>query len=153
MTATNHALTGALIGVSVNNPVLAVALAFASHFLLDALPHFGDDDQRLKLVLNGRLFQTILVSDMVLCVLLASVFAVAQPANWFVIVLCAFMATSPDFAWFPDYLAAVRHKRKPTHGPLRRFASKIQWSQTLPGAIPELFWAAAMVSLLLIKLT
>jgi hypothetical protein len=153
MTATNHALTGALIGVTVSNPVLAVALAFTSHFVLDGLPHFGGDDKRLKLPFNGRLFQTILFADIVLCLLLAGVFALTQPAHWFVIVLCAFVATSPDFAWFPDYLAALKRKPLPVRGPLRKFAAKIQWSQTLPGAIPEFVWALTMLSLLLLKLT
>ncbi len=41
MTGFNHAVTGALIAGAVGNPFLAIPLAFASHFVLDAIPHFG----------------------------------------------------------------------------------------------------------------
>jgi hypothetical protein len=40
VTAPNHALTGALIGLSVANPVLALPLAFVSHLLQDTVPHY-----------------------------------------------------------------------------------------------------------------
>ena len=40
MTATNHALTGAIIGFTVVAP-LAFLVAILSHFVLDAIPHFG----------------------------------------------------------------------------------------------------------------
>lgn len=151
MTAINHALTGALIGLTVSNPVLAVLLAFGSHFVLDSLPHFGDDHNKLKLTFNGRIFQTILFTDIGLCLLLAGTIFVVQPAHWFVIILCAFIATSPDFLWFPDFLAAIRHKRNPKYGPVRRFAAKIQWSQTPLGALPEFVWAVSMCCLLALK--
>lgn len=40
MTGFNHALVDGLIGKYVPWP-LAIPLAFASHFVLDALPHYG----------------------------------------------------------------------------------------------------------------
>lgn len=36
----SHASTGAMIGLYVHNPYLACMLAFASHFVLDAVPHW-----------------------------------------------------------------------------------------------------------------
>jgi hypothetical protein len=42
MLITNHVLSGALIGAAVRRPVPAFALGVASHFVLDALPHWGD---------------------------------------------------------------------------------------------------------------
>ena len=39
---TNHVLSGALIGAVVRRPVPAFAAGMASHFLLDAVPHWGD---------------------------------------------------------------------------------------------------------------
>lgn len=41
MLALNHAATGAIIALKINNPFLVLPLAFASHFVLDVLPHFG----------------------------------------------------------------------------------------------------------------
>ncbi|MES2436640.1 MAG: hypothetical protein V4519_01395 [Patescibacteria group bacterium] len=41
MTLTTHAVTGALVGaVASSNPAFAAVAAFASHFLLDAIPHW-----------------------------------------------------------------------------------------------------------------
>ena len=40
MTATGHALIGTVIAAKIGNPVLAVPIAVASHFLADALPHW-----------------------------------------------------------------------------------------------------------------
>jgi hypothetical protein len=46
---TNHVLSGALIGTVTRRPVTAFALGVASHFVLDAIPHWGDvgDDTSL----------------------------------------------------------------------------------------------------------
>ena len=39
MYLTVHAVAGALIGNQINNPYLAFILGFASHFILDRIPH------------------------------------------------------------------------------------------------------------------
>src|SRR5947209_17919284 len=41
MLITNHVLSGALIGAAASSPAAALPLAAASHFALDALPHWG----------------------------------------------------------------------------------------------------------------
>lgn len=40
MILTPHILTGALIGVKLENPILGSLFAFLSHYLLDAIPHW-----------------------------------------------------------------------------------------------------------------
>ena len=42
MLVTNHVLCGALIGVVVRRPLPAFGLGVASHFALDAIPHWGN---------------------------------------------------------------------------------------------------------------
>ena len=42
MLLTNHVLSGALIGAVVRRPAAAFAVGVASHFALDAVPHWGD---------------------------------------------------------------------------------------------------------------
>jgi hypothetical protein len=42
MLVTNHVLSGAVIGASARGPGQAFALGVASHFALDAVPHWGD---------------------------------------------------------------------------------------------------------------
>lgn len=46
MLVTNHVLSGAVIGAAVRSPWVAFPLGIASHFALDATPHWGkwDDD-------------------------------------------------------------------------------------------------------------
>ena len=41
MLVTNHVLSGAVIGAAVQRPLPTFALGVASHFVLDALPHWG----------------------------------------------------------------------------------------------------------------
>lgn len=40
MTATGHALIGALIAAKFHNPAIALPLSFASHFVADMIPHW-----------------------------------------------------------------------------------------------------------------
>ena len=42
MLLTNHVLSGALIGARARGPEQAFAAGVASHFVLDAIPHWGD---------------------------------------------------------------------------------------------------------------
>ena len=41
MLVTNHVLSGAVLGAAVRNPWAAFPLGFASHLVLDAVPHWG----------------------------------------------------------------------------------------------------------------
>jgi hypothetical protein len=42
MLITNHVLSGALIGLVTRRPAVAFTAGVASHFMLDAVPHWGD---------------------------------------------------------------------------------------------------------------
>lgn len=46
MTATGHALIGTVIAAKIGNPALAIPLALASHFVVDALPHWDTSYHR-----------------------------------------------------------------------------------------------------------
>ena len=48
MLVTNHVLSGALIGGAVRRPVPAFVLGVASHFALDAVPHWGEWGSRRR---------------------------------------------------------------------------------------------------------
>lgn len=50
MLITNHVLSGAVIGASTPDPLAAFARGFVSHLVLDALPHFGVDDEHFMKV-------------------------------------------------------------------------------------------------------
>lgn len=145
MTATNHALTGAVIAAVSGNAWVALPMAFISHFVMDAIPHFGAGKQFPA----SRLFKIMLVSDAVLCFILVLTLGLIQPAHWQLMAICAFIATSPDFFWLNmyRYIKAGKYKDwKP--GIYARFASKIQWFERPIGAIVELVWAVAVITIL-----
>ena len=134
MTATNHGLFGAAIAVTLSgNPVLAVVIAPFSHFLLDALPHFGDDEMDLK----GRKFFKILVFDACLAVVTTLIIAFAWSENFLLVVACAFLAASPDLMWI--YYEYINKPLKTKHL-LPKFHHEIQRFATPKGAFVEVVW-------------
>ncbi|HEX6935548.1 MAG TPA: hypothetical protein VF227_03415 [Actinomycetes bacterium] len=50
MLITNHVLSGAVVGALSPDTVSAVTRGFVSHFALDALPHFGVEEEHLMKV-------------------------------------------------------------------------------------------------------
>ena len=149
MTATNHALTGALIGCLVGNPWVAVPAALASHFVCDAIPHFGSKGNSEDFIATRR-FTAFLLSDMALCVLLVFVLAVAHPQHWLLAAVCAFAATSPDLTWLPGYIRRRRGGAYKTRNRniVLRFAAAIQWFEKPIGGVVEAAWAIGAVTLL-----
>lgn len=144
MVATNHALTGALIGLSVGHPV-ALPLAFFSHFLLDAIPHYGEEPDHIK----SRRFIIQLFIDASLCGALVLLLGVSAPANWLLAAGCAFLAASPDFMWIPKFLRARRGlPEESSDSIIIRFHSWIQWFQRPIGAAVEVVWVAGSLLVL-----
>jgi hypothetical protein len=114
MTAPNHALTGALIGLAVPNMWLGIPLAIASHFLLDTIPHYGVAEGTSEEIIGSRKFLYIqLVGGFVLCVMLVALLWWYEPAHWFSAAVCAFMATSPDLLSAPRYVSVKQGKKDP----------------------------------------
>ena len=147
MTATNHALTGAIIGLAVPSPWVALPLALISHFICDAVPHFG-----LNHDIDGDAwFKKVLLVEASLCGLIVISLAILQPHHWPQAAECAFLAASPDFMWINRFWRAQTGRSKPKHEPLiLRFHSSIQWFQRPIGAVVEAAWAAS--ALILLKL-
>ena len=146
MIATNHALTGAIIGLTVAQPVPAMLLAVLSHFVLDALPHFKVNQPEDKL-LKSTWFRNYLVVEALLCFSLVVVLFIARPAYWFVPALCAFLAAAPDLLSFNKYLKTRRGQPwKP--GWYVKFAGGIQWFQRPIGAVVEIVWFVMAVIVL-----
>lgn len=100
MTATNHAITGSAIALAVKEPWLALPLVFASHFVLDAIPHFGLE-KFVGYQKHKKTFLRIIKTDAVLlAAFLIFLFLSGAPFLTFV---CAFIACSPDLAWVYRY--------------------------------------------------
>jgi hypothetical protein len=145
MMATNHALTGAAIGLTVSTPAAALPLAVVSHFALDAVPHYGSSRESIHTVR----FRNLLLVDALLCLCLVIILVLVHPRHWLVAVTCAFLATSPDFMWVGKFLRA-RHGQiaSPMRNLAMRFHGKIQWFQRPIGVIVECVWAFAAVDVL-----
>ncbi len=74
MLLTNHVLSGALIGALARRPLPAFAVGVASHFALDAVPHWGVWGSR-------RRFLRVAVPDGLISLATAAAFAAASPAG------------------------------------------------------------------------
>lgn len=150
MTATNHALTGAVIGFAVGNPWIALPLAFLSHFICDSIPHFGVNRTSKEWV-STKAFRYFLVCDALLCIVLVVILALLHPNNWFWAAAAAFVATSPDLMWVMQFFRGQTHRDevpRESWNSLMKFHSKIQWFEKPPGAVVEFAWAPAMIVLL-----
>lgn len=144
MTATNHALTGALVGLTVHNPWVALPVAFLSHFVCDMMPHFGRSSDWLA----SRTFRYYLLIDGLLCVLLVAILFASGNASWPLASACALLATSPDLLWIREFIASSKGRIFHANG-LELLLTKIQWFEKPSGAFVELAWLAGAVTLLI----
>jgi hypothetical protein len=111
MTATNHALTGAIIGLAVTNPFIALPLAFMSHFLLDILPHFGyKGNKGFQEALRHRNSKILPIVELALFVIILVLLLRSSVSMW--VYLCALLAVLPDFGGVWNYLAYEKHGKK-----------------------------------------
>ncbi len=143
MTGLNHVLTGAAIALVVKEPMLIAPLAFASHFVLDSVAHFGGHE---SYEYGHKHFPIIMFTDGILSA--TSIYAIMtfMPALAFPVALGGLMAILPDFFWLHYY----KHN-KPKHW-FFNFHKKIQWSETPKGAINEAVYLAMIVFIILLLL-
>lgn len=145
MTATNHALTGAVIALGIRQPMAAVPLAFLSHFVLDALPHFGipggDVFERNRRAITKVVFAVDAVLVIVAFLWLGLMHH--QVSNW-LLLGCAFVAYLPDVLWLPRFIREVRTHAWRPGGWFIRFHQGIQWGERPWGVVVELVWLVGM---------
>ncbi len=151
MTATNHALAGAVIGLSITQPAIALPLALLSHFVLDAIPHLGLDEFGGHLKAK-KMFKWMIGLDAVfLAAVMIWLYVIHAPLLVFA---CLFLAGSPDFIWAYRYVFKERLGKIPpaAMSGFNKFHSVIQTSQTLQGAWVEFPLALLFVYLINDKL-
>lgn len=139
MTATNHSLTGMLIATQISNPLLLIPAAFVSHFVSDALPHWGEPEYAKK-QFRYKLIRNAWVDLAVAILLLAFLAQFFSPTR---LLLGAALAVLPDAFWalreFTGY-----------EGPhwLARFHKKIQWGEFREGFYLEVVYAVIQFTFL-----
>jgi hypothetical protein len=144
VTATNHAITGVAIGLLIGAPAIALPVAFLSHFVCDAMPHFGFAETKTNnmQLLSSSKFRNYLIIEAITCILLVAGLAILQPIHWQLAAICAFIAASPDLLSANRYFSVVNKKKwKPNL--YSRFAHDIQWFERPIGAVIELAWFSA----------
>jgi hypothetical protein len=113
---TNHVLSGALIGALVRRPVPAFAVGVASHFVLDAMPHWGKWRSR-------RHFMRVAVPDGLISLAAMGALAALSPTERRAAVVAGMAgAALPDL----DKPAFVYFGRSPFPRAVNRFHSRIQ---------------------------
>ena len=116
MLLTNHVLSGALIGALARRPVPAFAVGVASHFVLDAIPHWGDWGSQ-------RRFMRVAVPDGLVSLAVMGALTVAAPAGHRAAMLAGMAgAALPDV----DKPAKMWFGCSPFPAAFDRFHSRIQ---------------------------
>ena len=141
MLLTNHVLSGALIGALARRPLPAFVLGVASHFVLDAVPHWGDWG-------SERRFLRVAVPDGLISLATMGALAAATPADRRLAVLAGMTgAALPDidkptnlwFSWSPFPAAVDRF-----HGRIQRESPGRAYVELLAAAA---FGSAALIAL------
>jgi len=113
---TNHVLSGALIGALARRPLPAFAAGVVSHFVLDAIPHWGRWDSPSQ-------FLRVAVCDGLVSLAAMGAFAAIAPPDRRLAVLAGMAGAAlpdvdkPTLLWFGW---------SPWPGPVNRFHSGIQ---------------------------
>lgn len=150
MTASNHAVTGALIAATVPYPVIGLPLAFASHFALDALPHWNYGSSKSH---RARKFIYFLAIDAGIAAAVMLSLTILQPVNWAVVVFGSLLAMSPDLMWLPYWIQELRGKRVRNDrlDKVSRLHKLIQ-HEYARGILIEIIWLLVFGYLLLLNL-
>jgi hypothetical protein len=153
MTATNHALSGALAAMVVKEPAIAVVVAFLLHFVMDAIPHFGFSYSNVLARNKDKRFKTILLADVAVSAILLVIVPVMLDGLlpiWLTL-LCMLACMSPDLVWGWHYYHEIAHKVERPKAWFSKFHKWIQWSESPPGLIAEVLWFTAIGSLIILK--
>jgi hypothetical protein len=147
----NHGLTGIALGLSIDDPVILVPSAVASHLVLDATPHFGYHDVSFESK-NGtefripKVFFTGLIDGVIAVALLITALSLF-PERRTLITIGWFGAVAPDLLYLPEVIAKTS-----ISGKFGAFHEWIQWYEREPGLITEIIWFGLMSTVIVSRL-
>ena len=138
MHTVNHAAVGAGLAL-ILPPAAALPLAFLSHFVLDALPHYGvQGDEGYAALFKHKRTNLMVLVDIVGFIILLLIVA---GSPWYVYVAMA-LAVAPDLAWPYRYYFFEKRGKKPGNGLVINFHKSIQWCERSWGIFIEIPFAA-----------
>lgn len=144
MIGLNHALAGALVGIYMPPQYIAYIplVAFASHFILDAMPHYGRDDTA---GVRTKKFRRIVAMDAILCFLAVGLVVWLYPDKLLPMGLAMFFAVLPDFLWIFHYYTKVHNRLADK---FFAFAARIQWGERPWAWSLEVLYAMCMLTVI-----
>ncbi len=115
MLETPHVAVGALIAAKIPNPFIAIPLAFASHFILDKVPHWNPHLNK-EMRENGyptKKSTTIVVADAAIALGIGIFFAFRAAPDYshsLTILLACFASVLPDVIEAPYFFLKTKGK-------------------------------------------
>ncbi len=113
---TPHVIVGAAIATKVGNPLLAIPLAFTSHFILEKVPHWNPhlNTETEKYGKPTKKSTYIVIADSTLALL--SGLVIAQQAlpnllSFLTILASSFVAVLPDLVEAPYFFLNLRSRK------------------------------------------
>jgi hypothetical protein len=144
MTGANHIATGALIGATFSAPIV-VPLAFVSHFVMDALPHFGNKGFSRR----SKRFILVLTIDALIVAAITGAIIALKPHHWQLMLAGGVLAMAPDAVHAPNFLRELHGREMHTHeSHLSRLHGRVQREYAW-GIIVEAAWLALISPFLL----
>jgi hypothetical protein len=147
MLETPHVALGIAIATKFPNPWISIPLSFASHFVLDKLPHWNPHTYT-ETVKNGgpsRSTITVAVVDGLISLGLGFGFAYKALPNQalaLTIIACSFASVLPDVSKYPFFLF-----KKLRHGIYKKW---VDYERTLQVQVDSVFWGLATQALLIL---
>lgn len=115
MLTTPHVVLGAAIATKIPNPLISIPLSFASHFLLDMVPHWNPhlNKEIKKFGKPTKKSTTLVIVDTTTSLILGSFIAYQAMPNinhTITILACCLVAALPDLIEAPYFFFGMRHK-------------------------------------------
>ena len=145
-----HALTGGVIAYEIGNPALSLPLAFASHFVVDLLPHWNPhlakEKKRFGFISKKTTFLVVVDSLIGLTLGLFLAFkALPDIKRMFFVVAGCFLAIFPDLVEAPFYFL---HQKGKLMKKIVNFQGKIQYGVHFwPGMLFQALYVSALLYL------
>ena len=113
MLETPHVVVAAAIATKVANPALAIPLVFASHFVLEKVPHWNPhiNTEMKKFGKISGFSKKIITLDVVSSLLLGfyiASFSLPDNIRFLTVIFACFVAVTPDLIEAPYYFAKVK---------------------------------------------
>ena len=146
-------MTGALIALIVKQPALSLPLALLSHFVIDAIPHYGYGSLPLKVrdIQKHFLGKQIADTYFALGLFWLVPYLLRHQQAPIITSLCMLVAFIPDAVWSYQYVMAQRRGSYNPWNWFTRLHKAIQWCERPWGIYVEIIWFKGIVAVLKVK--